>query len=108
MTLLRFKSEVNEFDGVYQIKIDVPFGVRFVSLYLFKIGEKNVLIDAGLNNKSWMKIFFERLAELNMTISDIDTCIITHSHIDHIGLIGVLREKILKQKYLCMILLKTF
>ena len=89
----KFKSELNEFDGVYQIKIDVPFGVKFVSLYLFKIGEKNVLIDAGLNSKGWIKLFFERLKDLNMSITDIDTCIITHSHIDHIGLIGILREK---------------
>jgi glyoxylase-like metal-dependent hydrolase (beta-lactamase superfamily II) len=93
MTFSQFKSEVNEYDGVYQIKIDVPFGVRFVSLYLFKVEEKNVLIDAGLNSKGWIKIFFKRLKELNMTLNDIDTCIITHSHIDHIGLSGVLREK---------------
>ncbi len=93
MTLSSFKSELNEYDGVHQIKIDVPFGVRFVSLYLFKIAEKTVLIDAGFNQKSWMKIFFKRLSELNMTLKDIDTCIITHSHIDHIGLSAILREK---------------
>ena len=93
MTLSSYESELNEYDGVHQIKIDVPFGVRFVSLYIFKIGEKNVLIDAGFNQKSWMKIFFKRLEELNMTLNDIDTCIITHSHIDHIGLSGILRKK---------------
>lgn len=86
------KSEVNEIDGVCQIKIDVPFPVKFVSLYLFKVGDKNVLIDAGLNNKSWIKIFLDKLSELNKYISDIDICIITHPHIDHIGLTNVLKE----------------
>lgn len=93
MTFSQFKSEVNEYGGVYQIKIDVPYGVRFVSLYLFEVNKKNVLIDAGLNSKSWIKIFFERLKDLDMTLNDIDICIITHSHIDHIGILGVLQEK---------------
>ena len=87
------KSEVNEIEGVGQIKIDVPFGVKFVSSYIFEIDNKTILIDAGLNSKSWIKIFLERLKDLKKTIADIDVCIITHSHIDHIGLMGVLRKK---------------
>ncbi len=92
-TLSSLKSEVNEIEGVGQIKIDVPFGVKFVSSYIFEIDNKTILIDAGLNSKSWIKIFLERLKDLKKTIADIDVCIITHSHIDHIGLMGVLRKR---------------
>lgn len=93
MILPRFKSEVNEIEGVSQIKIDVPFPVKFVSSYIFEIDDKTILIDAGLNNKTWIKIFLDKLKDLNKSISDIDICIITHSHLDHIGLTNALKEE---------------
>ena len=44
-----FKSEIDQIEDVYRIKIDVPFAVKYVCLYLFRIDDKTVLIDAGLN-----------------------------------------------------------
>ena len=87
------KSEVNEIEGVYQFKIDVPFDVKFVCIYLLKIDKKNILIDAGLNFPDWSKLFFSTLKNLKLTVNDIDYCIISHAHIDHIGLLKTFKQK---------------
>jgi len=91
--LYKFKSETNEIEGVYQIKIDTPFPVKFVSLYLFKIDDTIVLFDSGLDMGRWGKIFFSCLRNLNISINDIDYCIVSHMHIDHIGLLKKLKQK---------------
>ena len=88
-----YKSEINEIDGIYQIKIDVPFAVKYVCLYLFKLNGKNILIDSGLNMGNWKKTLFSAFEELDISIQDIDYCIITHLHIDHIGLVRLLKQK---------------
>jgi glyoxylase-like metal-dependent hydrolase (beta-lactamase superfamily II) len=90
--LHKFKSEINEFEGVYQIKIDVPFAVKYVCVYLFKLGDKLVLIDSGLNLGNWQKKFLEAIKELKIDAREIDYCFITHIHIDHIGLAKKLKE----------------
>ena len=89
----KFKSELNKIDDVYQIKIDVPFQVKFVCCYIFKINGKNVLIDAGFNSPAWRKIFLQQINSIGLNIEDIDVCIITHNHLDHIGLIQEFKRK---------------
>jgi glyoxylase-like metal-dependent hydrolase (beta-lactamase superfamily II) len=90
--LHKFNSEINEIEGIYQIKIDVPFAVKYVCVYLFRIEDKLILIDSGLNLGNWRKKFFESLEDLKINIRDIDYCFITHIHIDHIGLTKKLKE----------------
>ena len=93
LILSNFKFQVNEIEDIYQIKIDVPFAVKYVCLYLFKLNGKNILIDSGLNMGNWKKKLFSALEELNISIQDIDYCIITHLHTDHIGLVRLLKQK---------------
>jgi len=90
--LHKFKSKINDIDGIYQIKIDVPFAVKYVCVYLFKVRDKLILIDSGLNLGNWRKRLFDSLEELQIKIQDIDYCFITHIHIDHIGLVKNLKE----------------
>ncbi len=88
-----FKSEVNKIENIYQIKIDVPFQVKFVSLYLFKAGNQHVLFDSGLNMGNWDKKFFAALNQIGVEPSDISYCFISHSHLDHTGLAKKLKRK---------------
>ena len=89
----KFKSEVDKIDDVYRIKIDVPFQVKFVCLYLFKLEDQNILIDAGFNSPVWKKKFLQEINSIGLDIEDIDVCIITHNHLDHIGLIQEFKQK---------------
>jgi len=91
--LKEFNSEINVIEGVYQIKIDVPFDVKYVCTYLFKIDESYILIDAGFNYGNWDKLFFSALNEIGINIEEIKFCIISHEHLDHSGLIIKLKRK---------------
>ncbi len=55
-------------------------------MYLFKIDDTYILIDAGFNFPEWKKVFFSELQKLNLSIEDINYLIITHEHPDHVGL----------------------
>ncbi|MHA1233974.1 MAG: MBL fold metallo-hydrolase [Promethearchaeota archaeon] len=89
----KFKSSIDKINDVYQIKIDVPFQVKFVCLYLFKLEDQNILIDAGFNSPVWKKKFLQKISSIGLSIEDIDVCIITHNHLDHIGLIREFKQK---------------
>lgn len=54
-------------------------------------GEDLVLIDTGLNDGSGRSIV-KRLEALNHKLSDVDLCIITHAHRDHVGGLRALKE----------------
>ncbi|UCC20058.1 MAG: MBL fold metallo-hydrolase [Promethearchaeota archaeon] len=87
------KFEISEIEGIYQIKIDVPFAVKYVCLYLFDLNGKKVLIDSGLNMGNWKKKLFTAFENMEISIQDIDYCIISHIHTDHMGLVKILKQK---------------
>ncbi|MFX0058866.1 MAG: MBL fold metallo-hydrolase [Candidatus Hodarchaeota archaeon] len=91
--MYNFKSEINEIEGIFQIKIDVPFAVKYVCLYLFEVNGSKVLIDAGLNMGNWERKLFSALESLELSIKEIDYCIISHIHLDHIGLVRSFKLK---------------
>ena len=93
MFFRKFRSELNEIDGVFQFKINTPFPVGAVSIFYFEIDGKKVFYDAGLNMRDWEKLFFSALQDINISIKDIDYCIISHHHLDHIGLIKKFKRR---------------
>ncbi len=56
-----------------------------VNSYLIK-GDENVLIDSGENSEKSWEALLAGLSEYGLTIGDIDRLIITHAHVDHIGM----------------------
>ncbi len=88
-----FKAELSIIEGVYRFKIEVPYDVKFVCVYLFKLGGKNVLFDAGLDLRKWSKAFLALLEEARISMKEIDYCIISHHHLDHVGLLRKLKQK---------------
>ncbi len=54
-------------------------------------GEDLVLIDTGLNDASGRNII-KRLGALEHRLSDVDLCILTHAHRDHVGGLKTLKE----------------
>ena len=90
------KSEITEIGkNTIRFKINFPSfeGLNFVCMYLLKIDGSNVLIDGGLNLGDWKNKFFSALEKFNISVKNIDYCIVTHDHIDHIGLIKILKHK---------------
>ncbi|MBD3255635.1 MAG: MBL fold metallo-hydrolase [Candidatus Lokiarchaeota archaeon] len=91
--LQKFKADISLIKDVYRIKIDVPFDVKFVCCYLFKVDNFHILYDAGLNMGNWAKQFIAQLKKINKSIADIDFCIVSHHHLDHIGLLRKFKRK---------------
>lgn len=93
MYFVKFNSEISKIETVTRVKIDVPWNVKDVSLYIFKIQDKTILFDSGLDMGNWSKLFFLALKEINLTVQDIDYCFISHNHSDHVGLAGTLKQR---------------
>ncbi len=55
-------------------------------------GDDLVLIDTGLNDGSARNIV-KKLGSLDHKLADVDVCIITHAHRDHIGGLKALKER---------------
>lgn len=56
---------------------------------LIKTDKLNILIDAGMN----LKYLNDKLAELDMSIDDINYLFLTHTHNDHIGALKTIIKK---------------
>lgn len=75
------------------IRIELPtvFGMKTVNSYLIK-NESPTLIDCGENTEaSWMALK-AGLAKEGLSIGDIERVIITHAHVDHIGMASRIAE----------------
>ena len=59
--------------------------MKTVNSFLIK-GESNVLIDTGENTEQSWSALQSGLAKENLLVSDIDQIIITHAHVDHVGM----------------------
>ena len=81
--------KVFSLEGINRINIGFS---NIVSLYLFTVNNKKVLIDAGYSTKYWQNAFHKALKDLKIDLEDIDYCIITHEHPDHVGLVKALKK----------------
>lgn len=62
-----------------------------INVFLIQFGTRNVLVDAGFGDAAPGKSsLVETLAALGLSPEDIDTVLITHLHMDHIG--GLLKD----------------
>ncbi len=71
------------------IRIELPtvFGMKTVNSYLF-VHPEPTLIDCGENSDASWNVLQKSLAANGLKVSDIKRVIITHAHIDHIGMAG--------------------
>ncbi|MEH7111813.1 MBL fold metallo-hydrolase [Neobacillus niacini] len=80
-------------DGIAKITLPTPFAVGDVNVYLIK-GERLTLVDCGIKTKeSWVE-FKKQLSDLHLTPNDIEQVILTHHHVDHVGMLDFLPNDI--------------
>ncbi|MEH7246249.1 MBL fold metallo-hydrolase [Neobacillus niacini] len=77
--------------GIDVIELGSGFPVGAVNCYLV-YGEKLTLIDTGSNLPENMNILIKGLEERELTIHDIDQVLLTHHHLDHVGLLERILE----------------
>jgi glyoxylase-like metal-dependent hydrolase (beta-lactamase superfamily II) len=77
----------NLIDGVSRIEIPTPFPVGNVNCYLIE-GSPITLIDTGPKTPKSLVAIQQELQTMSYDLSDIEQILLTHSHIDHVGLVA--------------------
>jgi glyoxylase-like metal-dependent hydrolase (beta-lactamase superfamily II) len=77
--------------GIHRLPIPTPFAVGRVNCYLIE-DEPLTLIDTGPNSGKSLDELSARLGERGHAIEDLGLIVLTHQHIDHIGLVEILVE----------------
>lgn len=80
-------------NGWLQVKVPLPFSLKWVNAYLIPEDEGYTLIDPGLGTEEAKKVWAGVLERKGMQWSDIRRVVLTHQHPDHYGLSGYVQEK---------------
>jgi glyoxylase-like metal-dependent hydrolase (beta-lactamase superfamily II) len=74
--------------GIHRLAIPTPFAVGRVNVYLID-DEPLTLVDAGPNSGTSFDELQRGIAGLGHSLEDIELVIVTHQHIDHLGLVSL-------------------
>jgi glyoxylase-like metal-dependent hydrolase (beta-lactamase superfamily II) len=77
--------------GIHRLRIPTPFAVGRVNCYLLE-DEPLTLIDTGPNSGKALDELQGQLAHHGHLIDDLELVILTHQHIDHLGLVEIVAE----------------
>ena len=78
--------------GIRVLRIPTPFRVGRVNTYLLE-DEPLTLIDSGPNSGKALDELDRQLQALGHRIEDIELVIVTHQHIDHLGLVDIIAKR---------------
>jgi glyoxylase-like metal-dependent hydrolase (beta-lactamase superfamily II) len=78
--------------GIHRLEIPTPFAVGRVNCYLIE-DEPLTLVDTGPNSGKALDELERQLTERDHRIEDLELVILTHQHIDHLGLIEVIANR---------------
>ncbi len=78
--------------GIHCLPIPTPFAVGRVNTYLVE-GDPLTLIDTGPNSGKALDELERALAAHGRRIEDLELILVTHQHIDHLGLVGILARR---------------
>jgi glyoxylase-like metal-dependent hydrolase (beta-lactamase superfamily II) len=74
--------------GIHRLAIPTPFAVGRVNVFLIE-DEPLTLVDAGPNSGSSLDELQRGLAALGHSIEEIELVILSHHHMDHLGLVSI-------------------
>src|SRR5687768_4387225 len=78
--------------GIHRLAIPTPFAVGRVNCYLVE-DDPLTLIDTGPNSGKALDELERQLAEHGRRIEDLELVVLTHQHIDHLGLIEIVASR---------------
>ena len=77
---------------VHTLPVPTPFAVGRVNCYLVE-DDPLTLVDAGPNSGTSLTTLEAALAEHGRRVEDLERIVLTHQHIDHIGLAQILADR---------------
>jgi glyoxylase-like metal-dependent hydrolase (beta-lactamase superfamily II) len=78
--------------GIHTLRIPTPFAVGRVNCYLIE-DEPLTLVDSGPNSGKALDELESQLSALGRSIEEIELIVITHQHIDHLGLVDIIARR---------------
>jgi glyoxylase-like metal-dependent hydrolase (beta-lactamase superfamily II) len=78
--------------GIHALPVPTPFAVGRVNCYLID-DDPLTLVDAGPNSGTSLTELEAALAEHGRRVEDLERIVLTHQHIDHIGLAQILADR---------------
>lgn len=78
--------------GILRLRIPTPFQVGRVNCYLIE-DEPLTLVDAGPNSGKSLDELERQLSDRGRSIEEIELVIVTHQHIDHLGLVEIVASR---------------
>jgi glyoxylase-like metal-dependent hydrolase (beta-lactamase superfamily II) len=79
-------------DGIHRLAIPTPFAVGRVNCYLIE-DDPLTLVDTGPNSGKALDELDIALRERGHTIDSLERILVTHQHLDHTGLLGILARR---------------
>ncbi len=76
-------------EGIHCLRIPTPFAVGRVNTYLIE-DDPLTLVDSGPNSGKALDELQHQLANHGHSIDDIELVVLTHQHIDHLGLVDII------------------
>jgi glyoxylase-like metal-dependent hydrolase (beta-lactamase superfamily II) len=78
--------------GIHRLAIPTPFLVGRVNCYLIE-DEPLTLIDTGPNSGKSLDELEQALSARDRAVEDIELIVVTHQHMDHVGLLEILARR---------------
>jgi glyoxylase-like metal-dependent hydrolase (beta-lactamase superfamily II) len=78
--------------GVHRLAIPTPFAVGRVNTYLIE-DDPLTLVDSGPNSAKALDELEHQLHERGHAVEDLELLVVTHQHIDHLGLLDILARR---------------
>ncbi len=78
---------------VFPITVPVSNGLKSYNFYLISNNKSLTLIDAGINDNLCYEALIRVLNTNGFTLNDITEILLTHHHIDHVGLVNRIIEQ---------------
>ena len=78
--------------GIHRLQIPTPFQVGLVNTYLIE-DEPLTLLDSGPNSGTALDTLERALAGHGHRIEDLELIVVSHQHMDHLGLVSILARR---------------
>ena len=89
----KMKTIIHHDDSIMQVKVPLPFPLRWINSYVIKGNHGYTVIDPGIHTAEAEQVWDEVMQEIGAGYTDIEQIVLTHHHPDHYGMSGWIRER---------------